>query len=88
MRELEVDAARSVEPEEEPVPAWLKSALHELAQPLCALQLVLYLGCEADGKGGTGPHDQREQCLREAQVQCARMQAMVRAMQRRMIREP
>ncbi len=77
-------AASGESQEQQPVPEWLRDGLHELSQPLSALELLLYLGVQEDAGDGSGPEDRRAQYLREAQVQCARMLATVRAMQQRM----
>ena len=59
----------------------MRAALHELSQPLTALECRLYLG--AMGTGGTPSDDAIEMraAIDEALRQCERMMTKVRAMQ-------
>lgn len=59
---------------------WMRTALHDLAQPLTALECVLFLGTlepEADGQ-------RMRQAIDQALAQCSRLTQGVRAMQDRL----
>lgn len=61
--------------------AWLGAALHDLCQPLTALQCRLALGSLATaGRVGDELTELRE-AVRDSLVQCERMLKQVRAMQ-------
>lgn len=57
---------------------WLSAALHDLCQPLTALECRLFLGLHEEG-----PEAMLE-AMREAMVECERLMAGVRAMQSRL----
>ena len=56
---------------------WLEKALHDLCQPLTALQCRLFLGLQDAAA-------EKDTALREAMRQCDRTIELVRAMQVRM----
>ena len=76
-----------------PVPSWIQTALHDLCQPLTALECRLYLNTLPMLETAVeqqAPEEEREkvqQGIQEALVECGRMMRMVRAMQERMALE-
>jgi len=68
---------------------WMRKALHDLCQPLTALDCLLYVGVGSNGGGTAGGADSKalEQALEGAARECGRMMEMVRAMQSRMAAE-
>ena len=60
-----------------PEAVWMRTALHDLAQPLTALECVLFLGTLAP----TPSAATLREAIDEALVQCQRMTDGVRAMQ-------
>ena len=59
---------------------WMRKALHDLAQPLTALECRLFLSTLEQDCGV----DELRQAIAEALVQCQRMIGEVRAMQDRL----
>ena len=77
--------------EVERVPRWLQQDLHDLCQPLTALECQLYLSLlplvengvgEADKSARVAAEQERVSGIKEALVECGRMMTMVRAMQK------
>ena len=83
----------------EMAPRWVHTALHELCQPLTALECRLYLSnseLQTNLSGTAEPwinnpavesRDKLQHGLRQALTECGRMMEMVRAMQERMAHE-
>jgi len=66
---------------------WMKKAIHDLSQPLTALECGLFLGTmSADGVGAPTAEEMMATIL-AALRQCERATAQVRAMQERMQEE-
>ena len=63
---------------------WLRDAMHSLCQPLTALECRLHLATMGKVEGGPLDADEMYQAFRDAQVQCMRMFAQVRAIQERL----
>lgn len=61
---------------------WMKDALHDLCQPLTALECRLYLG--SIGYGGGAEAEEMRTAMREGLLQCERMITQVRGMQDRL----
>lgn len=64
-------------------PEWIKNALHELCQPVTALECGLFVGMM--GSDGIGPPKAEELIvtIRGAMEQCERISGQLRAMQAR-----
>ena len=63
--------------------AWMRVALHDLCQPLTALECRLFIGTM--GQHGWPPTaDEMRETIRESLVECERMILGVRAMQERL----
>ena len=60
---------------------WLGSALHDLCQPLTALQCRLALGSLAAARGSGDELTELREAVGDSLVQCERMLKQVRAMQ-------
>jgi len=65
---------------------WMRKALHDLCQPLTALDCLLYLNSSPGGVDAGAASDPKalHQAIEGAAVECGRMMAMVREMQTRM----
>lgn len=62
---------------------WMQRSIHDLCQPLTALQVLLYLGL-ADGMGDTGGAGKEaalRKTLEDAMVECGKLVLLVRSMQ-------
>ena len=59
-------------------PEWLRDALHDLCQPLTALECRLFLGLSQQGEA------EMRTAIKEAMVQCERLIDGVRGMQIRL----
>ena len=77
MRDVEQEAATGV-------PSWLGDALHDLCQPLTALECGLYLGTIGPDGKGTPTAEELMKTISHALTQCKRLTAGVRAIQERM----
>ena len=62
-------------------PVWMEESLHDLCQPLTALQCRLFLATLAQG---TARAVEMEQAVADALKQCDRAIGLVRGMQNRM----
>lgn len=62
---------------------WMRVALHDLCQPLTALECCLYVGT-MDIDGERPAEDDLHETIRAALVECQRMMSRVRAMQERL----
>ncbi len=62
---------------------WIREALHDLCQPLTALECRLYLGTMGEG-GGEATADDMRQTIVEGLAECERLMAQVRMMQDRL----
>jgi hypothetical protein len=70
--------------ERESAPAWMRKALHDLCQPLTALECQLYLAMldmESEGQRGVA---QQRATIEFGMHECSRMMAVIRTMQERM----
>ena len=61
--------------------AWMRGALHDLSQPLTALECRLYLGMMGTGDGPQADAAEMRTSVEESLQQCERIMVMVRAMQ-------
>jgi hypothetical protein len=63
--------------------AWMRVALHDLCQPLTAVECRLFIGTM--GQDGREPSaGEMRETIRESLVECERMIYLVRAMQERL----
>ncbi len=62
---------------------WIRRALHDLCQPLTALECRLYLGTMGEA-GREATADEMRQTIVEGLVECERLMAQVRVMQDRL----
>ena len=66
--------------QEEDLVEWMRGAIHDLCQPLTALECRLFLGTLGpQGVGSPAPEEMRE-AIHLGLVQCGRMMPPVRAM--------
>ncbi len=68
---------------------WIRVALHDLSQPLTALECLLYINTlppHGVGRAQAGP-EVLQQTMAEALLECTRMMRMVRTMQERILPE-
>ncbi len=66
--------------------AWLRTTLHDLCQPLMALECLLYVNREAVADEPLEASLLRR-VMDEGLVECGRMLVLVRAMQRRLVED-
>ncbi len=62
---------------------WMVQALHDLSQPLTAMECRLYLGIMSSD--GPGDAVELTATVRESLVECERLMARVRSMQERLL---
>jgi hypothetical protein len=67
--------------------SWLGDALHDLCQPLTALECGLYLGTMSPERGRTPTADELMTTINHALTQCKRLTVGLRAIKDRMNRE-
>ena len=63
---------------------WMRRALHDLSQPLTALECGLYLGTMSPDGTRASTHEELLKTILEALVQAERVISQVRAMQERL----
>jgi hypothetical protein len=77
------DPSRDMAHDEAAARKWMRVALHDLCQPLTALECCLYVGT-MDIDGEPPAEDDLRETIRAALVECERMMSRVRAMQERL----
>jgi hypothetical protein len=63
---------------------WVRTAMHDLCQPITALECVLFLGTMSGDGSSTPTAEEAMATIRSALEQCERVSARLRAMQEQM----